>query len=196
MNFTSYFINVFFLLYDPVQDSTLHLVVISPLSLLIMSVSLIFFFHNLNSFKLSWSGFSKMFLNLGLSDVFSWRNWHGFWGRKQRAEVTFSSHRIKRAMNVVVESRSHVQLFATPWNAARQASLSFTISRSLLRLTYIESVMLSNHLTLCCPFFLLPSIFSNIKVFSNESAFTWGGQNIGASVSTSVLPMNIQVGVL
>ena len=89
-------------LFCRIQDSTLHLVVGSPLSPLIMSISLIFFFHNLDSFKLSWSGFSKMFRSLGLSDVFSWQNWHGFWGRKQRAEVTFSSHRIKCAINVVV----------------------------------------------------------------------------------------------
>ena len=63
----------------------------------------------------------------------------------------------------------HVQLFATPWTAARQASLSFTISRSLLKLTSIESVMPSNHLILCHPL-LLPSIFPCIRVFSNESA--------------------------
>ena len=64
---------------------------------------------------------------------------------------------------------SHLQHFATPWTAARQASLSFTISQSLLKLMPIESVMLSNHLILCCP--LLPSsIFPSIRVFSNESA--------------------------
>ena len=64
---------------------------------------------------------------------------------------------------------SYVQLFATPWIAARQASLYFTISRSLLKLTCIELVMASNHLILCRPFLLLPSIFANIRVFSNES---------------------------
>ena len=72
---------------------------------------------------------------------------------------------------IVVQSLNHVRLFATPWTAACQASLSFTNSRSLLKLMYIESVMLSNHLVLCCPFLLLPSIFPSIKVFSNESAF-------------------------
>ena len=70
----------------------------------------------------------------------------------------------------VVQSLSHVWLFATPWTAVHQASLSFTISRSLLRLMSTESVMLSNHLILCLPFLLLPSIFPSIKVFSNESA--------------------------
>jgi len=69
---------------------------------------------------------------------------------------------------VVVKSLSHVQLFATPWTAAHQASLSFTVSRSLLKLMSIESVMPTNHLVLCHP--LLPSIFPSIRVFSNESA--------------------------
>ena len=71
---------------------------------------------------------------------------------------------------VVVQSLSCVQLFATPWTAAFQASLSFTISRSLLRLMSIESVMPSNHLILCRPLLLLPSILPSIRVFSNESA--------------------------
>ena len=66
--------------------------------------------------------------------------------------------------------RSVVWLFATPWPAARQASLSFTISWSLLKFMSIESVMSSNHLILCHPLLLLPSIFPNIRVFSNESA--------------------------
>ena len=64
---------------------------------------------------------------------------------------------------------SHVQLFATPRTAARQASLSITNSRSLLRLTSIESVKPSNHLILCHPLLLLPSIFPSIRVFSSES---------------------------
>ena len=67
-------------------------------------------------------------------------------------------------------SLSHVQLFATPWAATRQASLSFTFSMSLLKFMPIESVMPSSHLVLCCPLLLLPSIFPNIRVFSNESA--------------------------
>ena len=71
---------------------------------------------------------------------------------------------------VVVWSLSHVWLFVTPWSAARQASLSFTISQSLLRLLSIESVMPSNHLILCHPFLLLPSFFPSIRVFSSELA--------------------------
>ena len=65
---------------------------------------------------------------------------------------------------------SRVQLFANPWTAARQASLSITNSRSLPKLMSIESVMPSNHLILCRPLLLLPSIFPSIRVFSNESA--------------------------
>ena len=68
-----------------------------------------------------------------------------------------------------IQSLSHVRLFATPWTAARQASLSITNSRSLLKLMSIESVMPSNYLILCCPLLLLPSIFPSIRVFSNES---------------------------
>ena len=68
-----------------------------------------------------------------------------------------------------VQSVSHVRLFATPWTAAYQASLSITNSWSLFKLMSIESVMLSNYLILCCPL-LLPSILPSIRVFSNESA--------------------------
>ena len=74
-----------------------------------------------------------------------------------------------------VQSLSHVQLFSTPWTTACQASLSITNSQSLLKLMSIESVIPSNHLILCCPLLLLPSIFPSIRVFSNESALciTW-----------------------
>ena len=68
-----------------------------------------------------------------------------------------------------VQLLSHVRIFAAPWTAARQASLSITNSQSLLKLMSIELVMPSNHLILCCPLLLLPSIFPSIRVFSNES---------------------------
>ena len=68
-----------------------------------------------------------------------------------------------------VKSLSHVQLFAAPWTAARQASLSITNSRSLLKLMSIKSVMPSNHLIFCHPLLLPSSIFPSIRVFSNES---------------------------
>ena len=71
---------------------------------------------------------------------------------------------------VVVQSLSHVRLFATPWTAAHQASLSITNSQSLLKLMSVESVMPSNHLILCPPLLLLSSVFPTIRVFSYESA--------------------------
>ena len=71
---------------------------------------------------------------------------------------------------IVVQSLSHVRLFATPWTTAHQAFLSSTISQSLFKLMSIESVILSKHLILCHPLLLLPSIFSSIRVFSNKSA--------------------------
>ena len=90
-----------------------------------------------------------------------------------------------------VQLLSHVRLFATPWAAACQASLSINNSRSLLRLVSIEPVMPSNHLILSRPL-LLPSIFTSIWVFSSSQFFPSGGQNIGVSVSASFLPKNIQ----
>ena len=68
-----------------------------------------------------------------------------------------------------VQSLSHVQLFAAPWNAANQACLSITSSQGVLKIMSTKSVMSSNHLILCNPFLFLPSIFPNIRVFSNES---------------------------
>ena len=89
---------------------------------------------------------------------------------------------------VAVQPLSRVQLFSTPSTAACQASLSFTISLSLLKLMSIESVMPSNHLILCHPLLLLPSIFPHIKVFSNELALhiRWPKYwNLSFSISTS-----------
>ena len=77
--------------------------------------------------------------------------------------------RLQDLITTVVESLSCVRLFVTAWTAARPASLSFTISWSLLKLMSIESVMPSNHLILCHPP-LLPSVFHSIRVFSNQSA--------------------------
>ena len=78
-----------------------------------------------------------------------------------------------KSTNILIASSvqllSHVQLFATPWTVARQASLSITNSWSLLKHMSITSVMPSNHLILCCPLLLPPSIFHSIRVFSNES---------------------------
>ena len=93
----------------------------------------------------------------------------------------------------VVQLLNHVWLFATLWTAAHQASLSFTISLSLLKLMSTELVMPSNHLILCHHLLLLPSIFPSIRVFFPMSQlFTAGDRSIGASASATVLPMNIQ----
>ena len=91
-----------------------------------------------------------------------------------------------------VQSLSRVQLFATQWIAARQASLSITNSQSLPKPMSIESVMPSSHLILCHPLLLLPPILPRIRVFSNESTLHMRWPNIGVSASTSVLPINIQ----
>ena len=92
---------------------------------------------------------------------------------------------------VVAESLSYVQLFATPWTVACQAPLSSTISQSLLRFMFIEPVMLSNHLIICHPVFLLPSIFPTIRIFSSES-FLHIRSPKPPGASASVLPMYIQ----
>ena len=91
-----------------------------------------------------------------------------------------------------VQWLSHVLLFATPWTAARQASLLITDSWSLPKLMSFESVMPSNHLILCCPLLLLPSIFPSIRSFQMSQFFASDSQSIGVSPSASVLPMNIQ----
>ena len=79
------------------------------------------------------------------------------------------THPTHPSVNCSVQSLSCVQVFSTSWTAACQASLSITNSWSLLKLTSIESVMPSNHLILCHPLLLLPSLFPSIRVFSNES---------------------------
>ena len=88
-----------------------------------------------------------------------------------------------------VQLLSRVQLFASPWTAACQASLSITDSQSLLKLMFIELVMPSNHLILCCPLLLPPPIFPSIRVFSNESVFhiRWPKY---CNFSFSIIPSN------
>ena len=98
---------------------------------------------------------------------------------------------VQVTINAAVQSLSHVWLFVNPRTAC-QASLFFTISQNLLKLMFIESMMPSNHLILCHPLILLPSIFPSIRVFLMSQLFTSGGQSIRASASSSVLPMNIQ----
>ena len=96
---------------------------------------------------------------------------------------------------VVIQSLRRVWLFKTPWTAAGQASLSFTISQSLLKLMSIKSVMSPSHLILCCPLLLLPLIFPSIRFFSNESALciTWPKY---WSFSFSISPSNDYSGLI
>ena len=103
-------------------------------------------------------GWKIAFISTPLGFSLKWRATYGAWC--QFSEVNM----------VVVQFLSRLQLFATPWTAAHQASQSLTISWSLLRFMFIEPVMPSNHLILCCPLPLLPSIFPSIRIFSNELA--------------------------
>ena len=95
-----------------------------------------------------------------------------------------------------VQSLSRVQLFTTPWTAACQASLSITNSWSLLKLVYVESVMPCNHLILCRPLLLPPSIFPASGSFQMSQFFASDGQSIRVSASASVLPMNEYSGLI
>ena len=98
-------------------------------------------------------------------------------------------------MTFVAQLLSHVQLFVTPWTVAHQASLSFTISQSLLKLISIELMMPSNHLILCHPLLLLPSVFPSIRVFSSESALCiWWPKYW--SFSFSISPSNEYSGLI
>ena len=102
-------------------------------------------------------------------------------------------------LNNVVQLLSHVRLFATPWYAARQASLSFTItiSQSLLKLMSVESVMPSKHLVLCHPLLLLPSVFPSIRVFSNDSTLFIRWPQVKCwSFSFSISPSNEYSGLI
>ena len=95
-------------------------------------------------------------------------------------------------MYSVVPSLSGVHLFAPWWTVACQVSLSFSVSCSLPKFMSIESVMLFNHVIVCHPLLLLPSIFPASGSFPMSLIFVSIGQSIGASVSASILPMNIQ----
>ena len=102
---------------------------------------------------------------------------------------------LSQSVNQSVQSLSHVWLFATPWTAARQASLSITNSQSLFKLMSIESVMPSNHFVLCHPLLLSPSIFPSIRVFSNESALRIRWPKYW-SFGFSISPSNEQSGLI
>ena len=121
-------------------------------------------------FPISW--FTPLLAKIYLSsnsfirmDVWEIKMFNPFW-----SENNLGLHLGLTERYLAVQLLSHVWLFGTPWTAARQASLSFTISWSLLKLMSTESVMPSNHLILCHPLLFLPSIFPSIRVFSSESA--------------------------
>ena len=125
-----------------------------------------------------------------------------FLGSKNHCRVV-CSHKLKDTCSlegkkwhtfavVIVQSLSHIWHFVTPWTAVCQASQSFIISQSLLKLMSIELVMPSNYLILCYSLLLLPSVLPSIRVFSNESALRSSGWSAGTSASASILPMNIQ----
>ena len=142
--FHKLYANIHYLLSYLIQDSTLHLVALS--SFICMQQILI----------------NSLFIFI-LLQIFSNFPCYGLLDPPIIQKWTFNFQIIS------VQLLSHVQLFATPWTAACQASLSITDSQSLLRVKSIESVMPSNHLILCRPLLLLPSILPNIGVFSNES---------------------------
>ena len=93
---------------------------------------------------------------------------------------------------IIVQSLSHVWLFATPWIVAQQDALSITNPQGSLRLTSIKSVMPSSHLILCHPLSSCPQPLPASGSFPMSQLFTWGGRNIGTSALASVLPMNTQ----
>ena len=131
----------------------------------------------LHADKVSWLVKALFYLIMGVSDYISEVCFHNFYSGKTNKSVlghleswnNSQSHSQGTRAFSSVHSLSHVWLFSTPWTAAHQASLSVTNTQSLLKLKSIESMMPSNHLILCHPLLLLPSIFPSIRVFSNES---------------------------
>ena len=123
-------------------------------------LSLLLFYLSLFTSVNSWSQ---------ITDRWPWDGIISVWGNLTALEKSMQLF-LKKLFdtNFVVWSLSHVWLFGTPWTATHLVSLFFTISQSLLKLMSIESMMLFSHLNLCCPLLFLPSIFTSIRVFSNE----------------------------
>ena len=122
------------------------------------------------------------------------------WGGRIASNSSFYFTRLcsfsdRSVQSSLVQLLSCARLFATPWTAARQSSLSITNYRSLLKLMPIELVMPSNHLFLCCPLLLPPSIFPSIRFFSNESALRNRWPKYW-SFSFSISPFNEYSGVI
>ena len=140
-----------------------------------------------------WTKFDQISRSQGVHNgLIVWVIYGFYWFKKEQGRYSLLQKQIFKIFSSV-QSLSHVRLFATPWTAARQASLSITNSWSLLKFMSIESVMASNHPILCHPLLLLPSIFPRIRVFSNVS-FLCIRQPKYWSFSFSIFPMNIQDG--
>ena len=139
---------------------------------------------------------SSRWFSVGISHVFEIRWWLGLESSKLPFICLLLVPRTLKLVEwenwSLVQLLSRVWLFVTPWTAARQASFSITSSQSLLKLMSIELVMPSNHLILCRHLLLLPQSFPAPGSFPMSQFFTSGGQNIGGSVSVSVLPVNSQ----
>ena len=139
-----------------------------------------------------WIKFVEWMKKLMMNEWGLWNN------RRQKKYPPFNDFKNNKYGNCSViqfssvQSLSRVRLFATPWIAARQASLSITNSPSSPKFMSIESVMPSSHLSLCRPFSSCPQSFPASGSFQMSQLFALGGQSIGVSASTSVLPMNIQ----
>ena len=127
----------------------------------------LWFLVNLAVFLCYFSHLMRRYSNTSILSCLIYLFWSLKFHRRWKSSYVMRLNDYKKS--IVVQSLSHVWLFVTLWTTARQASLSFTISRSLLKLMSIESVMPPNHLILCHALLLLTSIFLSIRVFSNES---------------------------
>ena len=161
-----------------------HLILCCPLLLLTSIFPSIRVFSNESAFLIRWPKYWNFSISPSneYSGLISFRiDWFDFLAVKGFSRV-FSNSQSGQLL-------SHVWLFATPWTAAHQAPLSSTISQNLLKFLSIESVMLSNHLILCHPFFSFPQSLPASGSFPMSWLFTLIGQSIGTSASA--LPMNI-----
>ena len=126
---------------------------------------------------------------------FTFISYYEIWGFDTSQAIYSHNHYLPNCCFSSVQSLSHIQLLATPWTAAWKASPSISNSQSLLKLMSIESVMPSNHLILCHPLLLLPSIFHSIRVFSNESVLPIRWPKY-LSFSFSISPCNEYSGLI
>ena len=124
--------------------------------------------------------------------IWKTQQWPQDWKMSVSIAIPKKSNNQRMFKFISVQPLNYARFFLTPWTAAHQASLSITNSWSLLKLMFIEMVMPSNHLILCHPLLLPPSIFPSIRVFQMSQFFITGGQSIVVSASASVFPLSIQ----